>query len=245
VADKFLSEKANALVVISYYLKERYTALSGGKVPVAVIPTVLDVNKWDAGPEVSNNIPVLLYYGAFFGFDEIEKMIEAISILKSKAISVKLNLIGHNRRKPQYMDAIAEMIQNLGLTKEVELKGFVKHENLKGFLKEANILIGLRKDDKWSSTGLSTKLSEYLSTGRMVICTAIGDNTKYLKDKESAMLMRPGCSSVELAEVLSAAIADNERRIRIGANGRKVALDNFDFSVAKNDINKLLSEIVS
>ncbi len=244
-ADKYLTSRADGLVVISRHLQQKYTQLSGGNVPVIIIPTVLDTGKWAAGPEKKNNIPTLLYYGAFFGFDEVEKMIEAVGILRKKNVAVQLWLLGYNRRKPEYMEALAAMARQLGLEKQVDFKGFTRHDKLKDYIQESNILIGLRKDDEWSSTGLSTKLSEYLATGRMVICTAIGDNTWYLKDGESAMLMRPGCTATELSVVIETAINDDALRAAIGAAGRQVAISNFDMNVVKENINKLLYSIVT
>ncbi|MBS1584966.1 MAG: glycosyltransferase family 4 protein [Bacteroidetes bacterium] len=245
LADKYMTRQANAIVAISYYLKDKYQKLTNGKVPIVIIPTIVDTDKWAAGAEPDNDIPVLLYYGGFFGFDEVEKMIAAVKMLKDRGIAVKLDLVGYNRKRPKYMDEIAELINRLELTTEVELKGFTPQDKLKEYLRAANLLIGLRKDDEWSQTGLSTKLSEYLATGRMVICSAIGDNTKYLEDGKSACLMPPGCTAQELANAIGEAIKDKVLRQQIGAAGRNVALNNFDTEVVKKNLDKMLREITN
>ncbi len=244
LADKYMSPKADAIVVISHYLKEKYEKLSDGKVPVHIIPTIVNIKNWQVGAEPDNDIPLLLYYGSFYGFDEIELLMDAVKLLKDNGKNVKIYLVGHNRKNPAYMQSLADRANELGLNENVIFKGFTKHDKLREYIAEANVLIGLRKDDEWSRTGLSTKLSEYLSTGRLVICTAIGDNTKYLEDKKSALLMKPGCSARELAETIQLAVDDDILRKQIGNEGFKVAKENFDAEAVKNKINQLLEKAI-
>ncbi|MDQ3073248.1 MAG: glycosyltransferase family 4 protein [Bacteroidota bacterium] len=242
-ADKYLTRVADGVVVISHYLRDKYTALISGKVPVVIIPTVVNAEQWLAAGEPDNKPPVLLYYGSFFGFDEIEKMIDAVKLLNGRGRDVRLHLVGYNRRKPEYMEDIARHVKEAGVSHLVDLKGFTPHDKLKAYIDEANVLIGLRKDDEWSRTGLSTKLSEYLSTGRLVIATAIGDNTHYLEDGKNALLLAPGCSVEELAGVIEKAAEDAGLRSRIGMEGRITALQNFDTGVIIQRINSLLEKI--
>src|SRR5690606_7735486 len=133
--------------------------------------------------------------------------------------------------------------QNNGVSDIVELKGFTPHAQLKQYLDEANILIGLRTNDEWSQTGLSTKLSEYLSTGRVVICSAVGDNTKYLTDGDNAVIVSPECTVEQLANAIELVIKDPDLRRHMGQNGKNVALTHFDMEVLKCRINDMLQQI--
>jgi glycosyltransferase involved in cell wall biosynthesis len=244
LADKHMSKRANAIVAISYHLKDKFEKYTAHKVPVYIIPTIINAEKWYMDAEPENNIPTLLYYGGFFGFDDIEKMIDAVGILKDKGVIVRLQLIGYNRKKPEYMESLVKRLKTQGLTSEVEMLGFVKHDQLRDYIKNSNILIGLRTDDEWSSSGLSTKLSEYLSTGRAVICSAIGDNVRYLENGKSAVMMRPGTTAQDLANEIERLVTDGERRRKIGEGGRQVALNNFEKNVVKEHINKMFNDIL-
>lgn len=244
MADRHLAKKADLLVVISHFLKKKYEKLSWGKTPISIIPTIVEADKWDAGPEQDNDIPILFYYGGFFGFDDIEKMIEAVALLKVRDKPVKLLMAGYNKKKPEYMASVEQLVKDKNVEEEVRLLGFTLHEKLHEYIKQANALIGLRKDDEWSHTGLSTKLSEYLSTGRLVICTTVGDNTKYLKDGESALMLRPDATADELADAIERAVSDKEYRKKIGEGGRQVALDNFDINVVVQKLNEALTPVI-
>lgn len=243
MADRYMSKEADLLVVISHFLRKKYEKLSWGKTPVNIIPTIVEVNKWQAGPEHDNDIPVLFYFGGFFGFDDIEKMIEAVAILKDQGNPVKLLMAGHNKKKPEYMTAIKQLIKDGGVEDMVVLLGFTMHEKLHEYIQQANVLIGLRKDDEWSHTGLSTKLSEYLSTGRPVICTTAGDNTRYLEDGKSAVMLQPGSSAKELAEAINHLATNREYRQKIGEGGRQVALANFDINVVAKKLNDIIAPL--
>ena len=243
IADKYLTSAADAIVAISYYLKDKYEKLTSRKVPVVIIPTIVEPDKWFAGPPPDNKIPILLYYGSFYGFDEIELIIDAIKVLTENGTPVKLWLAGYNRKKPEYMISLQEYISSNDLDKHIEMKGFTPHDEIIEYIRQSDVLIGLRKDDAWSSTGLSTKLSEYLSTGRPIIATAIGDNTRYLTNGENAILMQPGCSASELSQTIADLISDKSLQNRIGAAGRKTAMEKFEVGVVAGTLREMLGEV--
>jgi len=243
VADNWLSRGADAIVVISYYLKDKYERLTRGKVPVVVIPTIVEADTWFAGPIPENEVPVLLYYGSFYGFDEIELVIDAVGLLKDKGIKTKLWMAGHNRKKPEYMSGLQQYILSKNLGDTVELKGFTPHKEIINYIRKSNILIGLRKDEPWSSTGLSTKLSEYLSTGRPVIATAAGDATRYLTHGENAILMPPGITVTKLAATIEKLVSDKNLQQKLGKAGRETALSHFDIGVVAKVLKGMLLKL--
>ncbi|MEH0158394.1 glycosyltransferase family 4 protein [Limibacter armeniacum] len=243
-ADNRLTKQADHLIVISNYLKEKYAQLTQGKVPITLIPTIIKPEYWDCTNDDNNHdIPLLMYSGGFYGFDEVEEVIKAIRILKDRNLLVNYHMIGYNKRNPAYMESINQLIKSNGLDEQVKMLGFTPFAELKGKLAKANLLIGIRKDDEWSSTGFSTKLSEYLATGRPILCAALGDNTYYLKNGENAFMVQPGAQAQEIADAIQAALTDKERASTIGKKGQEVALAHFSQKVAQKELDKVFDQL--
>lgn len=240
IADKYLSRSADALVVISQYLKEKYQSYTGAKVPIFLVPTIIDTEHWEVGEESLGQEPRLLYAGSFFGFDEVEGVLQAVSQLKGQGISLQFDLLGYNRNQPEYMDYIASMIKELGLEDVAHLRGFIPFSQLPVYLGKANLLVGIRKDEGWSATGFSTKLSEYLATGRAVLCASVGDNAHYLTDGENAFMIESGATPDQIAAAIRKALADPEKRKRVGQEGKKTAIQKFDQHAVGKTLKSLL-----
>lgn len=240
LADTKLSFQADHIVVISHYLKNKYGKLTKHSKPITIIPTVVDIDFWDCTQtNTGNTIPKLIYTGGFYGFDEIEEVIKAVKILKKKGTVVHFDLIGYNKKSPDYMASIEAMIQDMGLQSQIKMLGFIPFEELKSHLEKSDLLIGIRKDQNWSSTGFSTKLSEYLSTGKPILCADIGDNKHYLTDNESAFVLPSGVEAPAIADKIAEILKDQVFAKKVGETGQDVAKKNFSREVVQQSLKDM------
>lgn len=244
LCDQLCPELADGVVVISNYLKEKYVKLSKHPNQVYIIPTIIDCADWKCVEEEDTLTPTILYSGAFSEQDEIENLIEALAILRSRNYQFRVVMLGGNKRNSERMTQITEQIDRLGLSSLIEMRGFVPIAEVKKQLSQSNILINIRRDGVWSRSGLSTKLSEYLASGRLVISSDIGDVSQYLHDGESALLVSRTTTTDEIVKAISQALQSSEIRRKIGAAGRNVAQCYFDVSVAQVKLQALLNEVV-
>ncbi len=242
LADYLLSPWANAIVVISTYLQNKYEKATTGNTPIHLIPTIVDVDKFKTTSKTKNSCKrlKLMYMGSFFGLDNIELTIDMAKVLKEKNVEFDFYLLGDNLQNTQYMVDLRNKVEVLNLSDTIHFVGFVKFEELKEYLGKADLLIGIRKNDPWSSTGLSTKLSEYLSSGRPVLCSAVGDNLKYLTNNESAFIVPVDINAKELAESVNSILTNADLREKVGITGQIVANNFFDKKVVKSKMETLL-----
>jgi hypothetical protein len=89
-------------------------------------------------------------------------------------------MLGGNERHADRMTRIRQQIERLGLESFIEIRGFVPLAAVKTQLCQSQILLNIRREGIYSRSGLSTKLSEYLASGRLVISSEVGDVSKYL-----------------------------------------------------------------
>jgi glycosyltransferase involved in cell wall biosynthesis len=235
---------ADALVVISSYLKGKYSRLGVESGRLHLIPTVIDCRAWACPPEKQNDPPVLLYSGAFSEQDEIGNLLRALALLRDKGREFRLVLLGDNIREPGLVDAARSLIADLAIVDRVAMRGFVPIESVKREICAANILLGIRRDGPWSRSGLSTKLSEYLASGRLVIASTVGETSRYLTSGENALLVSAAASASEIAEAIEKALSSKDFRRGLGQKGQEVARKYFDQPVIAEALQAMLQGVV-
>lgn len=243
LADRYCPPLADAVVVISHYLQEKYAALVREPKRVVIVPTIIDCAAWDAGAEKYPAVPVLLYAGAFGEQDEIENLLAAFAILRDEDRAFRVVMLGGNVRDPEPLKNAQRLTQTLRLTDRVSFPGFVPNAEVQRQISAANILLNIRRDGVWSSSGLSTKLSEYLASGRLVISSEVGEVRHYLSDEKNALLVSAQCTAPEIAQKIRQGLDSPERRRTIGRAGREVALVHFDLPVVMRTLGLMLEKI--
>jgi glycosyltransferase involved in cell wall biosynthesis len=241
LSDRWCPPMADAIVTISHYLAEKYSNLSGRREKVHLVPTIIDCDIWNCGPEPLESVPTILYTGMLAEQDEIENVLTALSILRNQGQRFRFVMLGGGgARVAERDERIKVQIASLSLTNVVERRGFVPLDQVRAEIQKANVLINIRRESILSRSGLSTKLSEYLASGRLVLGSNVGEAARYLKHGESALLVSPECSVEEIAKMLGMALSSPDLRGRIGKAGRDVALQHFHLPVAQAKLRHVL-----
>jgi glycosyltransferase involved in cell wall biosynthesis len=243
LADRVCPRRADALVVISSYLERKYAAACGDPTRVRVVPTLVDGDAWKLPPEPETAEPRVLYAGAFGEQDDVLGLVDALGRLARAGRPFRALLVGANSREAHRVDAVRSRIAELGLGGRAELRGFASQDGVREAVARANVLYAVRRDGLWSRSGLSTKLSEGLASGRPVVTSAIGDAQQYLRDGESALLVPAGADPERIAGALGRALVDPALRRRVGAAGRAVALRHFDLDAGRRTLDGMLAAI--
>jgi glycosyltransferase involved in cell wall biosynthesis len=93
---------------------------------------------------------------------------------------------------------------------------------------QASVLALARPSSLQAEAGFSTKLGEYLATGKPVVITRTGEIENYLKDDESAYLAPPDDMQA-FAQRLHHALSHPDQARAVGQNGRVVVTSKFDY----------------
>jgi glycosyltransferase involved in cell wall biosynthesis len=113
---------------------------------------------------------------------------------------------------------------------DVVLPGFVPRGDLLRLQASAvALLLPLWEDDR-SATRMPTKLGEYLASGRPVVTSRVGEAERILSDRRTALLA-PAGQEPAFAACMALAASEPQTARDIGANGRALALREFDYRV--------------
>lgn len=165
--------------------------------------------------------------GALDSKEGLEFILEAFALVSRKHDRLFLVLTGapETSRKAYILD----FAKNLGIERKLVFTGFLSADQLSWAYQNALALICCRANTAFANYGFPTKLAEYLSSGRPVITNEVGDTALYIKDRENAFLARSQdmqSISAAMEAVLSSPLMAEE----VGLNGRKVAVEKFDYA---------------
>jgi glycosyltransferase involved in cell wall biosynthesis len=229
LGDRLVVHLASTLVVISSYLREKYAHYTSR--PIVVIPTLIDFSEWPdlpyapAPPEAPRRF---LYTGSLGDQDAMEEVLEAFARLKRAGKTFNFDIYGDSQRGPERLAELKRLVTALDLDGSVHFLGYRPRQEILAAIHQSDVLVGIRRANQWAASGLSTKVSEYLASGRATIASTIGDGSGYLRGDENCLLVTDPDKPEEYDRVLGVAIgAPAARLIEIGQRGRQLARERF------------------
>jgi glycosyltransferase involved in cell wall biosynthesis len=139
---------------------------------------------------------------------------------------------------------IIRKVREHGLENRVILKGAVHRDDVPELLCKSKILALARPNSLQSEGGFPTKLGEYLATGNLVVVTKVGDISRYLRDKESAIIAEPN-SVVSFTACLDHAIVNYEKLTDVRLTGYEVCNRVFNSKLQGRYLEEYLSGLLN
>jgi glycosyltransferase involved in cell wall biosynthesis len=116
-------------------------------------------------------------------------------------------------------DRVKELIKKYKPTNVVFNTEFLKVSELIATLAQADVFILPMKGHEYTEHGLPTKLFEYQSYGRPIICASIGESAKYVERTESGIVIPVGDVNA-LYDTVVRLYEDEALLKRLGDNGK-------------------------
>lgn len=201
------------------------------------LPMTVDMSRFALEVERENYIT---YVGNLsYDKDGVGILVAAFISIAEKYPDWKLILIGDTSRDV----GIRELAKDKQLEQRVILTGSMSRDEVPRLLCKSKILALARPGSLQSEGGFPTKLGEYLSTGNLVVVTAVGEIPDYLHHQKSALVAKPD-SAESFAAELSYAIDNYDQLEAIRNAGFKVCQEIFNAKVQGKRLNSFLIDIV-
>ena len=140
-------------------------------------------------------------------------------------------------------DDPTSIARDLGVEDLVTDYGYVDGKDIPQLQSRALALLMPKLDLPVNHAGLSTKLGEYLASGRPVIASDVSDLREYLTDRMNVILTKPGdCES--LATAIGWVLDNQKEADAIGQAGRVAAEQHFDSKHNAIRVRTMLQEIL-
>jgi len=234
IYNKFIINQFNGLFVITLALKQYFEKNLKFKKPIEIINMIVDpsrfVNFFD--DKKLQNQDYIAYCGNMEGDkDGVDILINAFGYAINNYESCKnvyLKLIGDISNERLY-NRLINIAKEAKCLERIDFTGKIDSSEIPCILNNAKALLLARPDNIQAKGGFPTKLGEYLSTGKPVIITRVGELYRFLNE-ENVFFAKP--NNVEsFAYQISKVFQNYENALLIGENGRKLVYNEFNYKV--------------
>ncbi|WP_458207721.1 glycosyltransferase family 4 protein [Haladaptatus sp. NG-SE-30] len=188
---------------------------------MTLVPNGVDAEMFS--PSSDSDDPLILYTGNVGHAQDIHACLRAMTRLDRD--DVELLIVGDGDAKAE----LQRLTERLGVEDVVTFRGLVDREEVPKLLDRAAIGIAPLKDDDALSYAIPTKVYEYMACELPVLVTGTGEVERILDETGSGVAVESDPDRI--ATAMERLLSDRERRGRMGENGRRFVLDNYERAV--------------
>jgi glycosyltransferase involved in cell wall biosynthesis len=239
IMESIATKYSDYFIACSEPLKDYYNSKGIDKDRIEVIPNGVDTELFkpkNVNDKENKNF-IVTYAGGFHKYQGIDILIRAGELLQEED-DVKFRIIGFQKGDLHLKRSID---QRLG--KKAELIDRLPRRDLVSYLNESDILVIPRLSCPALEAAFPTKFVEYISIGKPVIATRVGQIAKLVEEYNCGLVCEPTAESLADA-IAKAKNLSHEELFKMGTNGRKLAVTKFDQDIIGKKYSKFLYEIM-
>ena len=221
----------DGILVETEFLKRYFSKKVNKKARLLVIPATIDPFPFlrERNGKTEFNYEYIYYAGSLDRSkkDGVDILIKSFKLIVKEFPKLKLIISGSSSKNDDLL-YLKNIVNDEGLVDNVFFTGFISRYRLISYMKNAKILALAKENDKIQSGGLSSKIIEYLYTGKPVVLTDLQEITSHLTHKETAFLSKP--NNVEsFYQTLKFVLNNYDFAKKVGKSGQQFALSYFDY----------------
>ena len=221
----------DGVIVISDYLKNYLMKILRPGVKMLRVPVIVDGAFFNKPTfPISSEARNITYCGILNETkDGVLTLMKAFRLIYQDYPDLVLRLVGDSYREskiPEYKKYAEEM----GIVERVDFVGMVKRDQVPEYFQRATILALARPTSLQAHSTVSTKVGEYLASGKPVVVTRTGELANYLEDGVNVYFSEPD-NYQKFADRLRYALDHPGEAQEIGKKGQKFAIEYFDWSI--------------
>jgi glycosyltransferase involved in cell wall biosynthesis len=164
----------------------------------------------------------------------IPYLIDAMPLVLKEHPDAKLLLVGRGSA----LNGLKAKVAAMGLGDSVIFPGYVSEPQLKEAYGTCDVFV---LPSVWEV--LPIAVLEAMSSGRPVVCTDAGGDREMVRDGVNGFVV-PARDPTALARRINAVLADGGLRARMGAAGRKIAEEEFDWKLIAARTRQVYEDLI-
>jgi len=218
--------------VISNALKHFFDAhvkLYNKKIPVSILNMIVEPDRYSCSySSIDSKYKDIVYVGTMYGDkDGVYYLLEAFLKIYQDYPDSRLILIGDNTKVLQ-MQRINDILSKIQYSDRIIFTGQLDRKSVIEKINSAYCLVLARPNNIQAKYGFPTKLGEYLSTGKPIVITSVGEIPLYLKDGMNAYIAKPDDVN-SFADKLRECLNDPKKASLIGKKGQELVYKEFNY----------------
>ena len=194
---KFCLRNTDHVVAVSNNLKSFLldNHLINRKEKITVLPNAADIVAFDKqfdvrGIKMSLGLEdkfVIAYTGTLQVWYAIEDLVSAFPLVIEKVPNAFLLIVGEGQAR----EKLEGLVCSHGISRNVRFTGYINHSKIPEIISIADVAVAPFKELGMTFFGSAIKIFEYLSAGKAIVATKIGQITEVLQDQHTALLVTP------------------------------------------------------
>ncbi len=218
----------DGIFCISKYLINFYRDRGVNDRKLLLVPSTVDTQRFVNTGRPPLPFEYILYCGSLtIQKDGVDILIDSFYRLSREFPHIKLVLLGKGDSLTEEL-MIKRKVEALGLSDKVQFPGQISRDEVPAYICHAKILALARPRSIIADAGFPSKLTEYLSSGKPVVVTSVGEIPDYLIDNEHAFLSEPN-NAEEFADRLTYALHNYENALSVGERGKELTSHVFNY----------------
>lgn len=225
--ERFLYEKANAILVISEGMKQIFVEMGFNAQKIFILPNGVDFSRFSSGNNDGRSVrqqhglvgkKVVGYVGSFWPGNDITTLLKAWQLIESRLSEVALLMVGYGAQ----FEKSQELSAKLSL-KNCIWVGQVPHEMVPDYITAMDVAAGpyIKEAVQFVSP---LKVIEYAALGRPVVATRGGQIEEIIEDGVTGYTYEAG-SAEQMAEHILTLLANPDAAAKMGAQAKQIMED--------------------
>lgn len=216
---------------------------------IVVFPNAVHIDRFKPDPEARTQVrrslgmddePMIMFVGNFYHWHDVTSLLRAFARALQTCPQARLVLVGDGDRRAEMMKQASE----LGLDYAVKFTGIVPHADVPRFIAAADIAVvpyPPMQQEMWLSP---LKLFEYMSSGKAVVASAVGQIVDVLHDGRNGLLVPPG-DATAMSEALIKLMQDSTLLSNLGIQAREDAVRNFSWESYLSRLERIFDGVIA
>jgi glycosyltransferase involved in cell wall biosynthesis len=216
---------------------------------IVVFPNAVHVDRFKPDPAAGaqvreslgiNDKPMIMFVGNFFHWHDVVTLLNAFAQSLKVCPEARLVLVGDGERRAEIMRQVTE----LGLDYAVKFTGLVPHSEVPRYMAAADVAVvpyPPMQQEMWLSP---LKLFEYMSSGKAVVASAVGQIIDVIQDGENGLLVPPG-DVPAMADALIKMVNEPNLRSKLGSKAREDAIQKFSWESYLSRLERIFAAVIA
>lgn len=234
--------RANAVITVSQAIADELAAYYQIAPPILVRNCPPRFNPPEPSGELRRQMrlnptqPLLLYQGGLVAGRSLFTLLDVLTLLPKE---IALVMLGEGSLRPQLQDRA----QSLGLQERFYAPGAVPWEQLLTYTREADLgLCIIQNTCRSYYYSLPNKLFEYMMAEVPVLCSNFPEMQSVVLGADAGIAADPN-NPHAIAEAIQILLAQPEKRRQMGQNGRRAALQTYNWETESQKLLRLYQNL--
>ena len=230
--ERRMVRRCAAVIAVTEPIAKRYRDLGA---EVEIVANVPDLSEWRQLPPIPRDGATCVFTGAIRQDRGLVEVVQAISILKERGVTARLDLAG-----PTYPWLISQLLdeaERRGIGGQVKYHGILAVDDAQKLAHASSIGIVTYLPIGNNMAGWPTKLFEYMAHGLPLVYSEFPMYRAVAEPGGAGIAVDP-TSAEAVADAIERSVRDPELARRMGEAGKRAVMERFNW---ENEKSKLLN----